>query len=427
MVLSNTLNIVGPTIDMIWVGKLGAASVAGVGVAGIAVQLVIATLVGLFIGLRALVARFVGAGDEKGASYAARQAFIISAVISIILATIGIFLAEEILGAMGLEPDAITEGAAYMRIMFASTVVISFRLVTESIMQASGDAMTPLKLIFMVRAFHALLCPFFIFGWWTFPEMGVSGAAISNIISQSIGLAFGFWILLSGRSRLKLSLRNFSLDLNIIWRMVRIGIPASIMAMQSNFGHLALMRFMAPFGTVAVAAHTIAQRVDMMLFMPAMGLGVAAGVLVGQNLGARQPARAEKSGWLAVGMGEIYTIAFAIVISIWPEHIVHIFNSEAALVETASSFLRIAAVSYLFAAFIPVLMQATTSAGDTIPPMLFSIVLVWMVQVPMAFLLSQVIGSNAQGVRWAMVTGTAFGAIAFTTYFKMGRWKRKRI
>jgi len=216
-------------------------------------------------------------------------------------------------------------------------------------------------------------------------------------------------------------------SLNIIWRMVRIGIPASIMAMQSNFGHLALMRFMAPFGTVAVAAHTIAQRVDMMLFMPAMGLGVAAGVLVGQNLGARQPARAEKSGWLAVGMGEIYTIAFAIVISIWPEHIVHIFNSEAALVETASSFLRIAAVSYLFAAFIPVLMQATTSAGDTIPPMLFSIVLVWMVQVPMAFLLSQVIGSNAQGVRWAMVTGTAFGAIAFTTYFKMGRWKRKRI
>jgi len=160
MIVSNSLNMLGPTIDMIWVGRLGAASVAGVGVAGIAVMMVMSMMMGLFMGLRAMVARFVGAGDNRGAIHVARQAFAISAVFSIVMAATGIFLAEQILILMGLEADVIAQGAAYMRILFVGVVVMSFRMVTEAIMHASGDTVIPMRIVIFFRLFHVALCPF---------------------------------------------------------------------------------------------------------------------------------------------------------------------------------------------------------------------------------------------------------------------------
>ena len=276
--------MLGPTIDMIWVGKLGAASIAGVGIAGTVVMLAMGLRIGINTGTRALIARFVGAGDAELANHIAKQAFIISGIYAIVLAIIGIFFSESILSLLGVEADVVSDGAAYMRILFIGAAAMSFRFMTEGIMQASGDTVTPMKVTILFRAIHIGLCPFLVFGWWIFPRMGVSGAAMANVISQSLGTSIGLWLLFTGRSRLQLTLRNLRLDPSTIWRIVKIGIPASATSIQHTLSYLVLMWFIIPFGTLAIAAHALIQRIEGLFYMPVFGMGIATGVLVGQNL-----------------------------------------------------------------------------------------------------------------------------------------------
>jgi len=427
MMVSSSLNMLGPTIDMIWVGKLGTASIAGVGVAGTAVMLVNSAMMGFVVGARAIVARFIGAGDTAGANHGARQAFIISAAFSVVLASIGIFFADSILILMGVEPEVVTEGAAYLRVMFLGSLAMAFRMTTEGIMQASGDSMTPMKISVTFRLFHVLLCPFFVFGWFIFPRLGVSGAATTNVISQSLGMALGLWFLFSGRTRIRLSMKNVRLDAGMIWRIVKIGIPASFTGMGRSLGHFALMWIMVPFGTLAVAAHSLCQRVEVQLFFPIMGLGIGAGVLAGQNLGAGQPGRAERSAWLAVGLGQGFMFICSVVILLWAEKVVNLFNTDPALVELGSVFLRIAVAGYLLLGLNAVLSQGLSGVGDTVPPMLATILTIWVVQIPLSVLLPRVTNLGVYGVRWAIVAGVVAGAIAYLIYFRMGRWKRKKV
>ncbi len=427
MVISYGLYMVGQTVDMVWVGKLGTTPIAGVGIGGIVVTLVLTAKFGLVMGARAMVARFMGVGDTEGANHVAQQALVISATYGVIMTAVGVFLAEPILGLFGLEPDVIAEGATYMRVILAGWVAMSFWLMTFSIMQASGDAVTPMKISIYIRVVHVALCPFLVFGWWIFPRLGVGGAALSNVIYQILGMVLGLWILFSGRTRLRLTLRNFRLDPDMIWRIVKIGIPASVMGIQNTFGHLVLTWFMVPFGTFAIAAHSLVQRVEMMFFLPSMGLGTGAGVLVGQNLGAGQPGRAERSGWLATGFAEGFMVACSVAILLWAESIVGIFNTEPGLVEITSIFLRIAAAGYLVQGFIAVLQNCISGAGDTLPAMLISLIIVWVVQLPLAFLLPQVTDLGVNGVRWAIVAGITVGAVAYVAYFRLGRWKHKKV
>jgi len=427
IIISQSLDMVGPTIDMVWVGKLGVASIAGVGVAGMVVMFMIPAVMGLIMGARAMIARFIGQGDAKSANHVARQAFVISASFSIVMASIGIFFAEPILTLMGVEADVVTEGVSYMRIMFVGAVAMSFRITAEGIMQASGDAMTPMKIAVFFRIVHVALCPFLVFGWWIFPNLGVSGAAITNVFSQSLGMALSLWVLFTGRTRLRLTLSNFYVDLHIIRRIVRIGIPAMVMGMQRSLGHIFLMLFMVPFGTLSVAAHTLCQRVEMTLVMLGMGWGTAAGVLAGQNLGARQAERAERSGWLAVCFAEGIMVICSIVILLWAESIVGIFSTESSIVEVASTFLRIATAGYLVLGFLVVFMQCLSGIGDTLPPMIIELVCMWGVQMPLAFLLPRVTNLGVYGIRWAIVAGMVVGAVAYLAYFRLGRWKRKKV
>ncbi len=427
MIIANSINMIGPTVDMIWVGKLGSTAIAGVGVAGIAVMLVQSGLMGLFTGLRAMIARFIGAGDEHQANYAAQQALLIGAIASVLLAIVGIFFAEEILLLVGVGPEVLKVGADYIRIQFVCMVAISFRMMTDSIMQASGDALTPMKIAVVFRAVHVLISPAFIFGIWFFPTMGVNGAATAGVISQSLGTAISFWFLLTGRSRIHLTLKGMRVDFRMIWRIIKIGLPASIMGIQQNLGQFILMHVVAPFGTVAVAAHALNQRVEMILFMPAWGLGMAAGVLTGQNMGARQPERAVKGGWIACGIIEIFAFVCCILLLLWAEFAVRIFSTDPELVSLAATFLRIAVVSYMIMGLVGVFQQCITGSGDTFLPMVVSIVTMWLIQIPLAYFLPKVGDLGVYGIRWAIVASSVVSAIAYTVYFRMGRWKTKEV
>jgi putative MATE family efflux protein len=428
MTVSSVVMMLGPTIDMFWIGKLGSTAMAGVTISGTVVMLINSLIMGLFTGLRAMVARFVGAGDNRQANHVSQQAFVIGIALSLVVAAIGYFFAESILSVWDLEPEVVMAGAAYMRIELIGIFTMSFGMLGQSIMQASGDAQTPMKISIGTRLFHIVLCPFLIFGWWgIFPEFGVRGAALSSVISQGLGGAVALWILFSGRTRLKITLRNFQFDWSIIWRTAKIGIPASLGGIHMNVGSIVFMWFIAPFGTLAIAGHMLVSRIDMLVLMPAIGLGSAAGILAAQNLGALQPQRAEKTAWIAVGIFTSIMLVFSIAIWIWANNIVRIFNAEPGLVDMAGKFLKIQTASYMCNGLMMVMMSVMNSVGDTLIAFIIDLVTMWGIRVPLAVVLPHVANLGVYGVRWALVADTVSSAFVFIVYFRLGRWKRKKI
>jgi putative MATE family efflux protein len=427
LMVGAALNQIGPTIDMIWVGRLNSAAIAGVGVAGMASMMMNTVVMAVGQGARAIIARLIGAGDMDGAVHAARQAYLISLIFSLILIPVGLFLSGPILSLFGVGEDVIAEGTIYLQILLVGSVVSVMWMMTESIMQASGDSMSPMKIAIITRVFHVALCPALIFGWWIFPAMGVAGSALSNIIIQAVGLAVGFWILFTGQSRLRMSFNNLRIDPAMIKRIMKIGFPVIVGNAQRSLGDVVMMLLISPFGTVAVAAHMIFQRVMMFSMMPAMGFGTGAAVLAGQNMGANKPARAEKSSWIATGVVQVWMLLFAGAILIWAEELIGIFGPDPDVVLMCAAFCRISAVGFLLFSLEPVLSSVLAGVGDTIPPMLITVGAFWIVQIPLAYVLSKYTGLGIYGVRWGMVFGMLASAIMFAIYFKKGRWKRKNI
>lgn len=379
------------------------------------------------MGARALISRFIGSGDEKGAVHASIQAYLVGLFFSIFMIPIGIYLAEPVMNLFGVEKDVVEAGTVYLQILVTGSATQVLWMMTECIMQSSGDSQSPMRIAVFFRGLHLILCPTLIFGWWIFPEMGVAGAALTNVISQGLGLAIGLWVLFTGRTRLHLTLKGFHVDPVMIWRIIKIGIPVAVSGVQRSLGDMIIMRLVSPFGTVAVAAHTIWQRIMMFGMMPAMGFGTGAAVLAGQNMGAGKPERAEKSGWMAVGIVEAWMILTGIVILIWAEPIIGIFGPEPDVVAMTADFLRIAVVAYLFFGMEPVLMNVLSGVGDTIPPMIVTIGTFWIFQIPFAWALSTFTDWGIYGVRWGIVIGMAASGIGMAAFFKSGRWKNKKV
>jgi len=395
---------------------------------GTIVMLINSLIFGFVTGLQAIIARSVGAGDDAQANHASQQAFVVGVALSFFLALIGVFFAESILSLWKLEPDVIAAGATYLRIELIGTFTMSFAGLAQRIMQASGDAKTPMKISLATRGFNIILSPFLIFGWWgIFPAMGVRGAALAAIIAQGVFAAISLWIIFSGHTRLRLTLRNFHFDWSMIWRITKIGIPASLGGIHMNIGSIVFMWFVAPFGTLAIAGHMLVSRIDMLILMPAMGLGAAAGILAAQNLGAKQPQRAEKTAWIAIGLFTSVMLVFAVVVLIWADYIVTIFNAEPDLVDMAGKFLKIQTVSYMFNGLMMVMMSIMNSVGDTLIAFIIDLVTMWGIRVPLAVLLPKIANLGVYGIRWALVADTVSSAIIFIIYFRSGRWKHKRV
>ncbi len=427
MVVMEGLYVLSQLVDMIWIGRLGPSAIAGVGIANIVIMMVMAMDFGIIIGVRAMVARYVGANDIAGANHIAAQAIILSVAWGGLMTLIMTVTGQHIMGLFGLEPDVVAEGNAYLRISFYGWIAMDLLVINLYIMQSAGDTIRPMFLEAAIRVVHIALAPFLVLGLWIFPPLGVSGAALSNVVSQALGGCIGLYILLSGRTRLHVHLSDFRLDLGIIYRIFRIGIPALIMNVQRSIGQFLLTLLIAPFGTMAVAAHSLAARVEMFVFLPGMGLGNGAGVLVGQNLGAGQPQRAERSAWTAVGILQALMVVVCAALLIWAEPIIRVFTSDPELIEIGALFIRIATPGFFFIGFTSVLQNCIATAGDTVPNMVISLVMLWIIEMPMAYFLPKYTDIGVLGIRWALVAGILSGSAMYFVYFRLGRWKRKKI
>jgi putative MATE family efflux protein len=414
-------------LEMIWLGKLGASSIAGVGIGGFIVALMVTVKSGLSMGEKAMVARFIGAGDDAMANHIASQALVISAGYGAIVAMIGILFTRPIFNLFNLEAGAIAEGATYLRIVLAGWWTEAFWITSFSLMQASGDTVTPMKIAVFIRFVNAALCPFMILGWWIFPRLGVAGAAITYVLATGLGMLICFWVLFTGQTRLHLKLSDLRPDFKIMWRIMKIGVPSSVTGLGKAFSDLVLTWFLIPFGTVALAAHSLISRIEMFINTPNMGLGGGASVLVGQNLGAGQQKQASKSGWIATGLAVGIMVIVSAALLIWAEKIIGLFSNEPNLLMTGSMFLRIAVAGYAGMSIVYLMQNCISGSGDTLPPMIISMVTLWIVQLPLAYFLSRYTDLGAYGVRWAIVSGFAVSAIAYLIYFWRGRWKNKRV
>jgi putative MATE family efflux protein len=427
IMVTQLMMTLGPTIDTIWVGRMGKVAVAAVGVAGTAVMLAMGLMMGFTMGTLALMSRAIGAKDHQLANRIAQQAIVISAAFALLIALIGQFLGEKILLLITTDPEIVKLGTIYLRIEFFGGATMVFRMTMDTIMQAAGDTFNPMWIAAVYRTFHIILCPFLIFGWWIFPEMGVSGAALTGVIAQGLGVFLGLRVLVGNKSRVKLTLNNFKFDLPIVWRIVRIGIPASISGIQRSLSQFLLQVFMAPFGEAALAAHVIAQRVEMFFFMPAMSFGSGAGVLAGQNLGASKPDRAEKSAWVAVWLLEGFIGLIIVILLLWLGPIVGIFTTDLELKTTAVQYIHIAMIGWTMIGFMFVLMNCLQGAGDTIATMIIGVLDTWLITILPAYLLPKYTNWGVYGIRWAITASVIFGGLAMIIYFRTGKWKTRRV
>jgi putative MATE family efflux protein len=427
MIVMETLYVISQVVDMIWIGRLGSAAVAGAGIANIIIMMIQSADFGIISGVRAMIARNIGAGDVTTARRASGTAYMIGVSWGLIVTAMGLIFAPALMGMFGMESDVVTEGIAYARVMFAGWIAMEILIMGLYVLQSSGDTINPMKLEFAIRIVHVALCPFLVLGLWIFPHMGVAGAALSNVISQVLGGLIALWLLFTGRTRIRLALKDFKPDLSLAWRILKIGIPALVMNLQRSFGNLALTWFIAPFGTIAIAAHSISSRVEMFIFMPSMALGSGAGVLVGQNLGAKKPERAEKGAWLATGLVEVFMVVCAAGLLVFANSVMSVFSQDPELIVIGATFLRIAAAGYVVMALTTVLQSCISSAGDTLPNMVISIVTIWVVQIPLVWLIPHVTSLGVYGIRWGIVAATITGALATLAYFRMGKWKTKKV
>jgi len=247
------------------------------------------------------------------------------------------------------------------------------------------------------------------------------------VVSQALGAVAGVWLLFRGHTRLKLSLRDFRFVPNIAWRLVKIGFPSLISMLQASFSMFVITWIIVPFGTRAIAANSLASNVQGFVLTPNFGLGNAVGVLAGQNLGSKQPERAVKTTVLGAGILEAFLITCGVIILVWAEPMVALFNNDPALVAIGASFLRIATAGYLVMGINTALMNCINGAGDTLPNMLINIGMIWIVQIPLTYMLSHYTNLGVYGIRWALVVSNFAGAIAYFSYFRLGRWKHKKV
>ena len=418
------LSVVDQLADLIWAGRIGFQAIAGLGVAQTFLMLMMTARMGLDAGMRSMISRAVGASRVGYANHVMLQSLTLTTVYSAALVAIGLALTEPLLRLMGLGDEVVRQAGGYMRLQFFAMSVMGLQRLTGGALQAAGDSMTPLKAATVSRVSHLALSPFLIFGWWLFPQMDLAGAGAANLIAQAAGLGMNALALFRGTSRLRLSFRGYYVDYPMIWRILKIGLPASVTGAQRAVSQLIMVFIVAPFGEGALAAFALSRRAENAVNHASRGLGRAAGALAAQNLGAGYRDRARMSLlWALVYAGAASAVAAALFWT-FSEQAAAFFNADADFVEKAARWLQILAVGYVSMNAAQVFTQGFNTSGDTFAPMVIMLSTMWLVELPLAFALSQYTPLAEYGAPWAIVIGMTLRTAAFSVHFARGKWLR---
>ena len=427
MVLELVLESTFAVADIFFVAKLGASAVATVGLTETFLFLLYSIAMGLAMAVTAVVARRVGEGRRDEAAVTAVQAIGIAVLASVPFAVVGITFARDLLALMGADAWTLEHGVAYMQWMLGGNAVILLLFVINAIYRGAGDAAIAMRVLWVANGLNIVLDPILIFGFGPVPAMGIEGAAIATNIGRGAGVAMQLWILFRGGEHIRVLPSQLRVHGAVAWNIVRTslgGIGQMIIAMTS---WIFLMRILASVGSEAVAAATIAIRIMMFMIMPAWGMSNAAATLVGQNLGAGEPGRAESAVWRIGWYNMAYLVGVSVLFFLFPTGLVGLFTADPAVVAIGGEWLRILSYSFFVYGWWMVTVQAFNGAGDTVTPTRINFVFFWLIQIPLCWYLALHLGWMETGVFWGVfVSETSVGL--FTLWlFTRGGWKTKQV
>lgn len=429
MILELSLESVFAVVDMFFVGKLGKEAIQIVGLTESVITIIYTIAIGLSTGATALVARRIGEKNNEAATKAGMQVIILSLVITIIVSIIGVVFAADILRIMGARPDVVKQGTSFTRIMMGGSLVIILLFTINGIFRGAGNAAVAMRSLWLASLVNIVLCPTLINGYGPFPALGLEGAAIATTIGRGLGVLYQCYYLLKGTNNIHVKAAHFKFDLPVIKSLIKISSPATIQFFFASGSWIILTMIVARTSGSpdASAGYQIAIRNVVFFILPAWGLSNAAATLVGQNLGAKLPHRAEESVLLTAKYNAVFMTGVTLLFVLVAEPIISIFTNDAGVLEIGALALRIIGTGYIFYGVGMVMIQALNGAGDTKTPTWINFVGFWLVQIPLAFILAKWVGMGTTGVFIAIPAAETLIAIAAYIFFKKGRWKTVQV
>lgn len=424
MVLEMAMESLFAVVDAYFVSTQGKHAIATVGLTELVLTLVYTIAIGISMSATAVVARRTGEKNHDAAAHAAVQTIYIGVAISILISLAGVFYPREILRLMGAEPEAVAIGYRYTQIMLSGNIVIMMLFLVNGIFRGVGNAAIAMRSLWIANAINIVLCPTLILGLGPFPAMGVTGAAIATTIGRGVGVVYQLWHLARGHRLLPIMKHHLAFNWQIIQKILKTSVGGTLQFFIASCSWIFLGRIVAEFHSEAVSGHTIAIRIIVFAILPAWGMANAAATLVGQNLGAGQPARAEKSVWRAGFLNLLFLGIISIIFIAFAPQIISLFSNEPAIVAYGTQSLRYIAVGYIFYAYGMVIPQAFNGAGDTMTPTLLNLFGFWFFQIPLAYILAIPMALGPQGVFLAIPLAETALAIAGIIMFKKGKWKK---
>jgi putative MATE family efflux protein len=427
MVLEMVLESLFAVVDVFWVGRLGADAIATVGLTESLLSLVFAIGFGLGLSTTAMVARRIGEKDPHGAAVAGVQAIVIGFATFVAIGVPCWMYAPRLLQLMGASPQIVATGSGYARLALGGCGVVLMLFLNNAIFRGAGDAAVAMRLLWVSNIINLILDPCLIFGWGLFPKLGVTGAAAATLIGRSIGVLYQFYRLLHGTERILILPAQLRINLTVLLRLMRVSLTGILQFAIADVSWIGLVRIVSLFGSAALAGYTVAIRIVIFVILPSWGLSNAAATLVGQNLGAKQPERAEQSVWRTGLYNMIFLGTVGVFFIFFAEPIIHLFTSDPAVVPLAVSCLRILSYGNIGYAYGMVMLQAFNGAGDTLTPTIVNFFGFWLLEIPLAYILAVPLKFGANGAYFSIVVAEACIAAAGILLFRRGRWKRQQI
>ncbi|MGD0414166.1 MAG: MATE family efflux transporter [Terriglobales bacterium] len=427
MVLEMVLESLFAVVDVFWVGRLGANAVATVGLTESLLSLVFAVGIGLSLSITAMVARRIGEKDPAGAAVAGVQAIVLGLATSLAVGIPCFIYAPQLLRLMGASGDIVSLGSGYARIALGGSGAILMLFLNNAIFRGAGDAAIAMRLLWVSNIINLILDPCLIFGLGPFPRLGVTGAALATFTGRSIGVAYQFYRLLRGTERIRILAGQIRVNLHVLLRLVRVSLTGILQFAIAHTSWIGLVRIVSVFGAAALAGYTIAIRIVVFLILPSWGLSNAAATLVGQNLGARKPERAEQAVWRTGFYNMLFLGSVGVLFILKAEPIARLFTQDPAVVPLAATCLRIVSYGNIGYAYGMVMMQAFNGAGDTVTPTIVNFFGFWLLEIPLAYWLAIPMHLHSNGVYIAIVIAECAIAAASAVLFKRGKWKTQKI
>jgi putative MATE family efflux protein len=427
MVLEMVMESVFALTDAFFVSRLGTDAVATVGLTEAMISILFAVAIGSGMATTAMVARRVGEGNSEGAGVAAAQSILLGLVLTAVVALPGVYFAKDLLRLMGGTPELVAAGHGYTRVLFGGSATIMLLFLLNAVFRGAGDAAIAMRVLWIANAVNIVLDPCLIFGLGPFPELGVTGAAVATTIGRGVGVVIQVWVLFRGSSRIRVRRPDFVPRPRIIVRLFRLSVGGILQILIGTTSWVVLVAIIGRFGPAAVAGYTLAIRLIIFTLLPAWGLANAAATLVGQNLGAGQPERAETSVWWAGIYNMVFLLAVAVLFIAGAAPLIRIFSVESDVVRYGVACLRWVSIGYPFYAWGMVMEQAFNGAGDTYTPTVINLFCYWIFQLPFAYLLAHFWGLGPTGVFIAITVAESLIAVLAMLVFRRGRWKLREV